>query len=401
MGPEADGWLIGEKVFDLVTWDVHGTAGDATSTSRRTSPRPPISRAISAAQHGVFNLSTELSLPFDLGPSALLRTSTGNGVLHRIGRHSDGPIGVLYGGVGVRAQHVAVLAATPDVLSELFNLDGSVSQDRFTKNSSTPSRRPNGRVASRSSTGSTTTPPTRRLRDICYRQVLLNPSNADFLTHSPARRSADLAMPPAHRQPDRHRSTPSRSSSSASSSGCRPARLRGQRARRRLDDAERRHVASSRRPTATTSAALAGILEYDWVWNIGDRTALVSNGWADPVSGGPRAFNVGGYLGPDRQHDLLPRLSADRSAQEPGDPRQRVLRASGKYRLSLYTTWDFGTDVQSYAMGITRVGTDMSTTVSLGFNSVTRTTSVNFEIVPNLLRSQIKSGGGVGLLGQH
>ena len=36
-----------------------------------------------------------------------------------------------------------------------------------------------------------------------------------------------------------------------------------------------------------------GFLEYDWVWNIGDRTALVSNGWAEPIDDGPRVFTVG------------------------------------------------------------------------------------------------------------
>ena len=143
--------------------------------------------------------------------------------------------------------------------------------------------------------------------------------------------------------------------------------------------------------------SVAGIFEYDWVWNIGDRTALVSNGWVDPVSGGPRAVNFGASLGRIdgtqfyigyRQIDPLESRAIHANA---------FYALSDKYRVSLYTTWDFGTDVQSYALGITRVGTDMSTTVSLGFNSVTRTTSVNFEIIPNLIRNQVKSGGGFGL----
>ena len=32
-----------------------------------------------------------------------------------------------------------------------------------------------------------------------------------------------------------------------------------------------------------------GYMAYDWTWNIGDRTALVSNGWIDPATDGPRS----------------------------------------------------------------------------------------------------------------
>src|SRR5260370_40168632 len=34
-----------------------------------------------------------------------------------------------------------------------------------------------------------------------------------------------------------------------------------------------------------------GVLQYDWNWNIGDRTALFSSGWMEPISDGPRVFS--------------------------------------------------------------------------------------------------------------
>src|SRR5437763_4130610 len=44
-----------------------------------------------------------------------------------------------------------------------------------------------------------------------------------------------------------------------------------------------------------------GFLEYNYTWNVGDRTALVSTGWVDPERDGPRVFTVGGFLNrPDR-----------------------------------------------------------------------------------------------------
>src|SRR5262249_2688627 len=42
-------------------------------------------------------------------------------------------------------------------------------------------------------------------------------------------------------------------------------------------------------------------LEYDWTWNIGDRTALVSTGWLDPETNGPKEYTFGAFLSrPDR-----------------------------------------------------------------------------------------------------
>ena len=42
-------------------------------------------------------------------------------------------------------------------------------------------------------------------------------------------------------------------------------------------------------------------LEYDWLWSVGDRTALLSTGWVDPIDDGPRVFTFGAYFDrPDR-----------------------------------------------------------------------------------------------------
>src|SRR4029078_8188691 len=35
-----------------------------------------------------------------------------------------------------------------------------------------------------------------------------------------------------------------------------------------------------------------GFLEYDYLWNIGDRTALTSSGWYDPIDNGARVFTI-------------------------------------------------------------------------------------------------------------
>src|SRR5207245_317540 len=60
------------------------------------------------------------------------------------------------------------------------------------------------------------------------------------------------------------------------------------------------------RPDRDNFGETIGIMQYDWTWNIGDSTSLVSNGWMDPISGGPRVFTVGGNLmRPDRTNLYL------------------------------------------------------------------------------------------------
>ena len=49
-----------------------------------------------------------------------------------------------------------------------------------------------------------------------------------------------------------------------------------------------------------------GLLQYDWFWNIGDRTSLFSAGWFEPEAGGPRFFTMGATISrPDKSSFTL------------------------------------------------------------------------------------------------
>ena len=142
---------------------------------------------------------------------------------------------------------------------------------------------------------------------------------------------------------------------------------------------------------------LWGIFEYDWLWNIGDRTALVSNGWFEPESGGPRVFNFGSILGrPDGTNFYLGYRHID-----PLLSRSVVAtlnyRFNQKYNISGTTVWDFGINQQVYALGITRTGTDMQITMGVSYNSVLKNFGLQFEIIPNLLRTNHFAPGQVGV----
>jgi hypothetical protein len=134
-----------------------------------------------------------------------------------------------------------------------------------------------------------------------------------------------------------------------------------------------------------------GILEYDWVWNIGDRTALVSNGWAETIDDGPRVFSAGVVLNrPDATNVYLGYRHLD-----PLDSRAVVASLSyafsAKYAITLGTVWDFGIEQKNYSVMVTRIGTDLRFSLGFGYNSTTENFNLLLEIVPNLFRN--KAGG--------
>jgi hypothetical protein len=135
-----------------------------------------------------------------------------------------------------------------------------------------------------------------------------------------------------------------------------------------------------------------GIVEYDWNWNIGDRTALFSSGWFEPFENGPRSFNFGVTMSrPDntlftlsyRQIDPLNSRAVIGSVTYP---------FSAKYALTASTVWDFGVNIQSFSLMFSRIGTDVQINLGLSYNSILNTVGVTFEVVPNLLRSQVRPG---------
>ncbi|HEX3313332.1 MAG TPA: hypothetical protein VHR72_00520, partial [Gemmataceae bacterium] len=386
--PKADGWLIGEKLFEYFTWDIHGTAGYAQFRPTTTPPLPYAPTDLNHANTGVFNLWSEVSLPFDVGPFRMVPYVVGNGAFYTESEDGD-PLGDLYGGAGLRGS-IPFSRLYPEVQSDLFNLDGLYHKLTWTGNylyAQSTERISRFPQVDRLNDNTTD----QALRDIFYQQILLNPSNAAFLTSSPLVNPQVYAL---QRLVDDRIGTLDRIDILQLGLEQRLQTLRGFGASEHVVDWMSLNLGMSVFPEANrdNQGHAFGILEYDYVWNIGDRTAIVSNGWFDPEPGGPRAFNIGGYLGKQdgtnlylayRQLDPLESRAVVASFQ---------YAFSEKYRLTASTTWDFGANVQSYGMGITRIGTDLQMTLNLGYNSVTKTTGFTFEIIPNLLQSRAGNG---------
>jgi hypothetical protein len=129
-----------------------------------------------------------------------------------------------------------------------------------------------------------------------------------------------------------------------------------------------------------------GILTYDWLWNIGDRTALYSTGWFEPFTEGARVIDVGGIIGrPDttsltlgyRQIDPLNSKAVVASVIYP---------FSAKYAMTASTVWDFGNHISSYSIYMSRMGSDVMVNFGFSFSSTLNTFSFVFEMVPSITR---------------
>src|SRR5262249_28340816 len=140
-----------------------------------------------------------------------------------------------------------------------------------------------------------------------------------------------------------------------------------------------------------------GIIEYDWVWNIGDRTSLVSNGWFDPMDNGGRVFNVGAYINrPDRTSLYLGYREIDPLNS------QAVVGAvtyvfSPKYAITASTTYDFGINTQVNSLVLTRIGTDLQVSLGLSDKSLLTNFRATFEIVPNVVSASRRVPGMFGM----
>jgi hypothetical protein len=138
-------------------------------------------------------------------------------------------------------------------------------------------------------------------------------------------------------------------------------------------------------------------LQYNYLWNVGDRTALTSTGWTDPFPGGVRVWTIGGYYNrPDRTNFYLGFRYID-----PLQVRAATLSMtyifSPKYAGTLSTTYDFGTgEAFANSLMFTRMGSDLQVSLGVSYNALQSNFNVLFNIVPNLLPT---GKGGMGAMG--
>jgi hypothetical protein len=148
-------------------------------------------------------------------------------------------------------------------------------------------------------------------------------------------------------------------------------------------------------------------LQYDWLWNIGDRTALASSGWIDPIDDGPRVFTIGAFLNrPDRTSFYLGYRQIY-PVQSQAVTAAVTYIFSPKYATTFSTTYDFGTN-QTHALSnslvLTRMGSDLQWNLGFTYNALTNNFGVVLEVFPNLLAQNSRRPGlpafGSSMLGR-
>ena len=390
--PKVDGYLLGQtfsfgQFEDLFVYNLHAGAGYAQLLPTQQVPFAYLPTDV-RTDTGRFNVMQELSMPFNLGPFKIAPYLTGDLSYYTEDVNGD-PQGRVWGGAGVRWS-MPLSKLYPDIQSDLFNLNGIYHKINFVGNYFT----------AQSSTSSSNLPQLDRflddasdqgLRDIRPLQALYTPTSAAFLNTSPLLTPQNYALRRLIFTED------SLDTIDVLQLGInqRWQTKRGFPGDEHVVDWMTLNVDVSIFPHSLrdNGGHTFGIAEYDWTWNIGDRTALTSSGWFEPYEGGPRSFDFGVYTGrPDLTNFYFGYRQID-PVNAKAVVASIVFPFSAKYAVAANTVWDFGNHVSSYSMFVSRMGTDVLVNFGVTYNSTLNTFGVMLEIVPNLARRSSRANG--------
>ncbi len=393
--PRLDGYLLGESFFDRLTYNAHANAGFANLQVAEQGA-PPYEPTDKNDSTGRFDLMQELSMPLQLGPVKFVPY----GVLDTTYYTEDltgGDAGRIYGGGGVRAS-IPFTRLYPDIKSDLFNLDAINHKIVLTGNY----------FNAATNVPFTRLPQLDRLNDDATDQALrdLNFYLPPNLT--PLQKALfDPQTYAIRRLVDNRVDTLDNIEVFQADLRQRWQTKRGYPGQEHIIDWMTLDVNAEFFPHSNRDnfGETVGPVEYDWTWNIGDRTSLFSGGWFDSVPGGGKVFNFGVLLNrPDRTSFVI----AYRQIDPVGS--QAVTLAvtyifSPKYAVTATTVYDFGTNTAvANSLLLTRMGSDLQVSLGVTYNAILSTFGVTFEIVPNLMPMSKKvpalNGLGAGMLGR-
>lgn len=385
--PRFDGWLLGVSPFDVFTYSAHASAAWAElmpTTEPQFDNQYPVEGKPTQARVNTdrLDLYQELALPLTLGPIKAVPY----GVVDLTSYSEDlngNEIGRFYGAGGIRAS-MPLSHLYRDVASELFNVDGLYHKMNFSANyyiahSDVPfSQLPQLDQLQDEATNQS-------IRDITPIQQLVNPNHGLFLMNSPlydpqlyALRNLVLGYTDTLDtmevlQFDLYQ------------------RLQTKRGYPGMEHEVDWMVLDLQasyypHPGRDNFGESFDMLQYDYLWNIGDRTSLVSSGFYDPVDEGARIFTIGvNYNRTDRTtfslgyRHIYPLDSDAVSAAV-------TYIFSPKYAMTASTVYDFGTgQALSNSLVFTRMGSDLQVSLGFTYNVLQNNFGAIFMIVPNLM----------------
>jgi len=405
----ADGALVGQSLFDFLTYSARASVGSAELRPATIDPQPVVvtDRPINT---GRFDLNQRVTAPFDLGPIRFapygvvdltyytddLSASNGGLTRFQAGRGNNlplvlGPVadtngegrGRFYGGGGLTAQATASrLYATAS--SELFNVNGLYHKVTARGNYfSGYSNVPYYNLPQLDRLDDDNIDLANRISRPRQGGVIQTP-DATALAISPLFDPQQYAI---RRLLENKVDTLDTVQVAQAGLNQRLQTKRGFPGAQHVVDWMSLDVGGTYFPDPARDnfGQSFGLLDYDYVWNFGDRVAFASSGWFDPISGGPKYYNLGlNFNRPDGTNFFVSYRQAD-----PLGSKSLQLSLSyqlnSKYNVNFLSIYDFGLK-QSLAnqVNFTRIGADMTLLFGFSYNPIVQNFGVQFAIVPNL-----------------
>jgi hypothetical protein len=397
--PRLDGWLIGQDFFNTLSYFGHASAGFYrfnTSSDlappyfatpfpdqfNRYRPLPPSSDMPNKPTFNTVRLDfmNEVDLPLHLGIMNLTPYALGDGAFYSEGMDGDSHDRLYYGG-GMRAA-IPFSRLYSDVQSDFFNVHGiyhkiSFEADyRWTQSTVDFRRLP---LIDRLDDDATD----QARRDLRVYRIMnnINPNLATSDLYDPqlyALRRGYLDSPDNLDDMEYLRFG---------------MRNRWQ-TKRGIAEAERTvdwitfDVFASYFPNETRDnyGHPFGLIDYDFRWQIGERTSLLSNGVFDPFQGGARGVNVGLLV--ERTERL--RFFFGYYRLDPVGTNALVFSTSyivnPRYSLSWTSSYDFGSGKNlGESFVITRTGSDIQVGLGFGWDPLRNNFTATFELYPTVL----------------
>jgi hypothetical protein len=393
--PQVDGYALGLDPFGLGIFTYNGHAGigyDQLKTSEDMLPL--VSTTDNGVATGRADLYQDLSLPFYAGPVKVVPYALLDLTYYTQDLNGN-QNGRAWGGGGVRAS-LPLSRLYPDARSLLMNVNGLnhkiVVSTNYRIVGSTDSFKLFPQL-DRLNDDATD----QALRDIKPVQPQINPRDGQFLVTSPLFDPQTYAI---RRLVDNRTETRDDIQVVQFDVRQRLQTKRGFPGQQHIIDWMVLDLSASffPAPNRDNFGEPVSFIEYDYLWNVGDRTALVSTGWFDPFANGARVFTLGAFLNrPDRTNFYLGYRQID-PVQSKAVTGSATYIFSPKYAMTLSSTYDFGTQQSlSNSFVFTRMGTDLNVGLGFTYNALQNNFGVLFEVLPNLVAS--RAGSGASLLG--
>ncbi len=379
--PKLEGQALGLSPFELLTYNARASAGYGIL---RPTKEPQFAYLNTDVRDdtGRFDINQDISLPLTLGPVKVVPYAMLDLTAYTRDLNGD-TTGRVYGGGGVRGS-IPFTRVYPNVQSDLFNLCGInhkivLGGNYFIAESNEPySSFPQLDRLNDDATD-------QALRNITPRQIALNPAHGANLVNSPIFNPQTYAI---RRIVDNRVDTVDTIEVLQADIRQRWQTKRGYPGMQHVVDYLTLDLSASffPHPTRDNFGKSAAFLEYDTVWNIGDRTAIVSSGLYDPQDDGARIFALGAYLNrADRTNFYVGYRAID-----PLDSRALTAAVtyifSPKYALTGSSTYDFGTEQSlSNSLVVTRIGSDLTTSFGITYNALLNNFGFTLELVPNIV----------------